>query len=427
MGTLIRQPSDAEVRADASLRARFEEVRRASRRLVDSLPPAVCESWTRTGGPSVAWHLAHTTCLFEALLVEPIENGGRPFDPHFRERYELPLARPEVTRDGVDRILGHRRWVDERVLAILARLPAFSARNAAAIAARVELGLQHEQKHQELLLAALKQVLAEDPSRPAYREVKPTAPLPAQSLEWYRIAPGLRAIGAVGRSFADSDERPRHHVHVPGFEIASRLIRNAEFLAFMQDRGYERAELWLPDGWARLQREGRSAPTHWEKRAGEWWIYTLAGMRRLRMQEPVCHVSYYEADAFARWADARLPREHEWEIVAALSAVEGNLLEAGLLHPEPVPVRREAERVRGPAQLFGDAWEWTSSLWAPYSGYRAPSVEWGEYHGRFPVGEPVLRGGSCLTPRGTMRATRREHQPPWACQQVTGIRLVRDH
>jgi ergothioneine biosynthesis protein EgtB len=214
---------------------------------------------------------------------------------------------------------------------------------------------------------------------------------------------------------------------VPGFEIASRLIRNAEWLVFMQDRAYERPELWLPDGWAWRRREGRSAPSYWERRGSEWWLYTLAGMRPLRMQEPVCHVSYYEADAFARWAGARLPREEEWEVVASLAAVEGNLLESGLLHPEPAPLRAAVDSVRGPAQMFGDTWEWTSSAWAPYPGYRAPSVEWGEYHGRFPVGELSLRGGSCLTPRAALRATRRQHLPPWACEQVTGVRLARTH
>jgi ergothioneine biosynthesis protein EgtB len=285
------------------------------------------------------------------------------------------------------------------------------------------LGLHHEQQHQELLLTDVKHLFAGNPLRPAYREGPAPARGPAAPLRWLDYPAGLRCIGHDGDGFAYDNEGPRHRQYVASFQLGSRLVTNADYLAFMADGGYERPELWLSDGWNARSTDGWRAPLYWEERDGRWQTFTLAGMREIHEAEPVCHVSYYEADAFARWAGARLPTEAEWETAAQACPMAGNLLAGGALHP--LPLGPEASD-RHPGQMFGDAWEWTASPYVPYPGYRPAAGALGEYNGKFMCNQLVLRGGSCVTPPGHIRPTYRNFFPPDARWQFTGLRLARD-
>ena len=256
--------------------------------------------------------------------------------------------------------------------------------------------------------------------RPAYRAAPAASSGTAAPLRWRAHAGGLCEIGHNGRGFAFDNEQPRHGVALPPFALATRLVTNGEFLAFIEDGGYEQPVLWLSDGWNTARTRAWGAPLYWERRDGGWWQFTLAGVRPLALDEPVCHVSFYEADAYATWFGARLPTEGEWEVAAAPLRVGGNLLDSGRLHPAP------AAAGNGVQQLFGDAWEWTRSAYAPYPGYRPPAGALGEYNGKFMCNQIVLRGGSCATPASHIRATYRNFFPPDARWQFSGIRLAKD-
>jgi ergothioneine biosynthesis protein EgtB len=284
----------------------------------------------------------------------------------------------------------------------------------------VELGLHHEQQHQELILTDLKHAFSRNPLRPAYRERAAGPAGRAEPLRWHGFGAGLREIGHAGSAFAFDNERPRHRVFVEAFEIASRPVTNAEYLDFVRDGGYARPELWLSDGFAAVAARGWRAPLYWEERDGTWSVFTLGGMTPLRGDEPVCHVSHYEADAYARWAGARLPTEAEWEGAAEGVPIEGGFVENGRLHP--APSQPAGGRL---AALFGDVWEWTGSAYAPYPGFRPLAGSLGEYNGKFMSNQVVLRGGSCATPRSHVRRSYRNFFPPDARWQFSGIRLAR--
>jgi ergothioneine biosynthesis protein EgtB len=285
------------------------------------------------------------------------------------------------------------------------------------------LGLNHEQQHQELLLTDIKHAFGSDPLRPTYREQASAATGSAPPLLWLTYPAGERWVGHAGGSFAFDNETPRHRQLVGPFQLASRLVTNGEYLAFVADGGYDRPECWLSDGWDACRAQSWAAPLYWERQEGRWLVMTLAGLRPLDEAEPVCHVSYYEAEAFARWSDARLPTEAEWEAAATGCTVRGNLLETGRLHPAPLAASADSA---GPAQLFGDVWEWTGSPYVAYPGYRPAAGALGEYNGKFMCNQLVLRGGSCATPPGHIRPTYRNFFPPPARWQFTGIRLAKD-
>jgi ergothioneine biosynthesis protein EgtB len=343
-----------------------------------------------------------------------------------------------LSRPSVAEVLGYRRAIDERMRAAL------EGSIGPEIADRVELGLHHEMQHQELLLTDIKHALFQNPMRPAYRAPRDVPRASAEALRFVSLDPGLVAIGAPDsatpdRAFAFDNERPRHRVWIEPFSIASRLVTNGEYLDFVHDGGYERADLWLSEGF-RLVHEGAiRAPLYWLDEAS---AFTFSAIEPVRPEDPVCHVSYFEADAFARWAGARLPSEAEWEIAASSFAVGGNLLEEGTLRPRPAGAEAAApagaaaapagaEAAAAPAgagalkQMFGDGWEWTQSAYAPYPGFRPFGGALGEYNGKFMSSQMVLRGGSCLSPTAHVRPSYRNFFPPSARWQMTAIRLAR--
>jgi ergothioneine biosynthesis protein EgtB len=375
------------------------------------------------------WHRAHTTWFFETFLLGPGLPGYRDFHPEFaylfNSYYEALGARhprPQrglLSRPGVAEIGRYRRHADAGMLDLL------DAALTDDVAWLVDLGLHHEQQHQELLLMDIKHVLSLNPMRPAYRPSRPRAggadPAPAR---WIGHDGGLCEIGHEGGDFAFDNESPRHRVHLAPFALADRPVTCGEWLAFMDDGGYRRPELWLSDGWGAVLASSWEAPLYWSRaRDGDGWeVFTLAGARPVDPAEPVSHVSYYEADAFARWTDTRLPTEAEWEVVATGQAAAtgqagaGRFLDLDVLHPLPAS---------GPT-WFGDVWQWTSSAYLPYPGFRPAPGAVGEYNGKFMVNQHVLRGGCCATPPGHVRPTYRNFFPPGARWPFTGVRLARD-
>jgi ergothioneine biosynthesis protein EgtB len=294
------------------------------------------------------------------------------------------------------------------------------------LATLVELGLNHEQQHQELIVTDLKHLFASNPMRPAYREDIPASDTGTTPAGWIERPGGLEEIGFAGNGFAFDNESPRHKTFVEPHRIASRLVTNGEYHAFMADGGYDRPEFWLSDGWSARQAQGWTAPLYWERVDDHGWrAMTLSGLRELVESEPVCHVSFYEADAFSRWAGARLPSESEWELAAAGAPVLGNFLESEQFHPRPLSSGATCGGAT-PLQLFGDVWEWTRSPYSPYPGYAPAEGALGEYNGKFMCNQMVLRGGSCATPRSHIRASYRNFFPPDARWQFSGIRLAQD-
>jgi ergothioneine biosynthesis protein EgtB len=370
----------------------------------------------------VKWHLAHVSWFFENFVLAPYVRGFEPFHPQFgylfNSYYETVgtfFPRPGrgvLSRPTVDEVYRYRAHVDR---AIGDGIDAVGDKSWADVARRIELGLHHEQQHQELLLTDVKHLYALNPLRPAYRPPLEPRDAPGRPLGWLEFPAGIREIGWAGREFAFDNEMPRHRVFLEPFRLADRLVTNGEYLAFMGGGGYTRADLWLSEGWRAVRERGWEAPLYWERIDGEWWQMTLAGPRRVDDREPVCHVSYYEADAYARWAGKRLPTEAEWEVASARSAIAGNFRESGRLHPAPAD---------GGTQLFGDVWEWTSSSYSPYPGFRPLEGSLGEYNGKFMANQLVLRGGSCATPAAHMRGSYRNFFYGPDRWQFMGIRLA---
>ena len=420
-------PSEREA-PDAS-QHRYSEVREATEALCAPLSPEDCSGQSMEDASPAKWHLAHTTWFFETLVLEPAVPGYRPFAPEFRVLFNSYYhsvgpqhPRPQrglLTRPSLDEVLDYRAWVDRHMLELLAA----AGGPAPELLHTIRIGLEHEQQHQELILTDVKHLLSCNPLHPAARDCAAPPAGEAKPLSWHYEPGGLRWIGHQGTDFAFDNEGPRHRVVLAPLELASRPVTNSEFQAFMSDDGYARPELWLSDGWATVLEQDWQAPLYWERVDDGWQVQTLAGLRPVSPHEPVCHVSYYEADAYARWAAARLPTEAEWEAVAAGRPVAGNFAESGLWHPAPVAPDAGA---LGPAQLFGDVWEWTQSPYGAYPGYRPAQGPVGEYNGKFMCNQLVLRGGSCATPESHVRATYRNFFFPHQRWQFSGIRLARD-
>lgn len=369
------------------------------------------------------WHLAHTTWFFENFLLLPHAKDYRAFHPQygylFNSYYQgagRMHARPErglLSRPTVADVIRYREHVDEHMLRLLEQHHVDGQLDFL-----VTLGLNHEQQHQELLLTDIKHLFSLNPLKPAWREL-PTLPChPAPELQFISRSEGLFHIGQAGRGFAFDNEMPRHRVFLPAHALANRPVTNGEYREFVSAGGYRDPALWLSDGWATVQDAGWQRPLYWnEDMTAE---FTLGGERQLDANAPVCHVSYYEADAFARWAGARLPTEAEWESFAAEQPAKGNFLDSGLFHPAASAVSAS------PYQLYGDVWEWTMSAYTPYPGYKPLTGTLGEYNGKFMVNQLVLRGGSCVTPADHVRATYRNFFYPHQRWQFTGLRLAKD-
>ena len=422
--------SDLDLRTQATRLARaLSEVRSATNALAAPLSAEDMQIQSMPDASPTKWHLAHTTWFFETFVLARFEERFTPFDPEFgflfNSYYEAVGPRPEraarglVTRPSIDEVRRYRANVDARMETLIARA---SAHDLETIAMLTTLGMNHEQQHQELLLTDIHHALWSNPLRPAYDargEAKRDRDEDAAPIARVRFDGGLVAIGHEGTGFAFDNETPRHRVFLEPFAIASRPVTNGELAAFIEDGGYRRADLWLSDGWAAARGRGWSAPIYWEMRDGEWHEHTLRGMRRIAKNAPACHLSFYEADAYARWAGARLPSEAEWEHASLGIALDGNLLESGALIP-----RAATETDGAIAQLYGDVWEWTASPYVAYPRFKTLDGALGEYNGKFMCNQIVLRGGSCFTPRSHMRSTYRNFFPPDARWQMSGVRLA---
>jgi ergothioneine biosynthesis protein EgtB len=436
MSAALRQQAEAPARvakgADqdrAFLTRLFESVRRASETLCAPLAADDYMLQSMPDASPVKWHLAHTSWFFETFVLAPGVPDYRPFRPEFQFLFNSYYnavgprwPRPErglLSRPTIAEIHRYRAHVDKQMAKLLGAL---TDEQLAILGPTVTLGVNHEQQHQELILTDLKHAWAANPLHPALGDpVAEEGKLPP--LRWRDFPERLTWIGHEGDGFAFDNEGPRHRVFVHGFELASRPVTNAEYLAFMSNGGYERPELWLSDGWAVRQARGWTAPLYWQQADRRWSLTTLTGLQSLRPDEPVCHVSYYEADAFARWAGARLPTEAEWETAAAEMPVAGHFLESNRLHPASAAAADDP----GPLyKLYGDVWQWTASPYVAYPGYKPAAGALGEYNGKFMCNQLVLRGASSATPRSHARLTYRNFFPPDARWQFSGLRLARD-
>jgi ergothioneine biosynthesis protein EgtB len=409
----------------ASLRDRLFETRRLSSELARPLSDEDQVVQAMDDASPTKWHLAHTTWFFEAFLLKRFLSGYRVFDERFEycfnSYYESVGPRHPrskrglLTRPSAEEVRAYRAFVDDA----LARLFDTSLKPEAA--ALIELGINHEQQHQELLLTDILSLFAAQPLKPAYREADPRVGAgDAAPLAWQAFDGGIFEVGHDGNGFAYDNEGPRHEQLIRAFELADRCVTNAEWLEFIKDGGYATPTLWLADGWNTVRGQDWSGPLYAEQAEGGMMQMSLLGFCPVDPVAPVTHVSYYEADAFARWAGHRLPTEFEWEIAARSLPIEGRTLGAG--HMRPMPAKAGA----GLKQMFGDVWEWTASAYLPYPGFKAAPGAVGEYNGKFMVGQFVLRGGSCATPEGHVRRTYRNFFYPHQRWQFTGIRLAKD-
>ena len=415
-----------EPRAD--LLNRYREIRAAVTAACDPLSAEDMGVQSMPDASPTKWHLAHTSWFYETFVLSDLAFGCyEPFDPAFSylfnsyyeavgERHPRP-KRGFLTRPSVGDVFRYRAHVDA---AMAERLPRISETDFARLRMVIETGLNHEQQHLELIFTDIKHAFAQNPLKPAYRELTRPEECPVGPLCWVEFDAGVRRIGHAGDDFAYDNEGPPHRVFLEPFAIGSRLVTCGEFLAFMADGGYTRPELWLSDGWAAKKFNDWEAPFYWQREGDRWSVFTLGGIRPIVESEPVAHVSFYEADAYSRWEKARLPTEAEWEVACSDAPVNGNLLEQDRLHP--APLTGDGMRI---AQAFGDVWEWTQSPYSPYPGYAPAAGALGEYNGKFMCNQMVLRGGSCVTPRSHIRATYRNFFPPEARWQFSGLRLAR--
>jgi ergothioneine biosynthesis protein EgtB len=413
----------------AELAESYERTRQLSETLCATLEPEDCCIQSMPDASPTRWHLAHTTWFFETFVLS-IQPDYQPREGSYRYLFnsyynavgeQFPRSkRGLLSRPTFGQILSYRREVDEYVLALCQRgagLPSDLARN-------LELGLHHEQQHQELILTDIKHAFWCNPLLPTYRVGTFVYTDTGEDIGWTSQRGGIHSIGFEGDEFAFDNEKPRHRVLLEDYELRNRLVSCGEYLRFMNDGGYRRPDLWLSEGWQHVSDEGWQAPLYWIERDGAWHEFTLAGLTPVDARRPVCHVSYFEADAYARWAGARLPTEAEWEVASRGVPVEGTF--ADTLMADGAPIHPTAKRDGSrPAQMFGSLWQWTSSAYSAYPGFAPADGALGEYNGKFMCNQYVLRGGSCATPSGHIRPTYRNFFPATARWQFSGIRLAR--
>ncbi|HZL33832.1 MAG TPA: ergothioneine biosynthesis protein EgtB [Tepidisphaeraceae bacterium] len=433
-GTAILEPTGLVVPHTAGLAERYMAVRQRTQWLCAPLLAEDCVVQSMPDASPTKWHLAHTSWFFETFVLAPNATAYAPFNSHFSylfNSYYVTVGdrhcrqnRGLLSRPTVAEIYDYRKHVDEAMLRLL------SAANESLLSrltATIEMGLHHEQQHQELLLTDIKHAFWVNPMRPVYRERSVEREAEVTPSRWVRFGEGIQSVGYDGSGFAFDNESPRHRVFLEPFQLSSRLVTNGEYKQFIGDGGYRRPELWLSMGWATVEREQWQSPLYWIEQAGQWQNHTLAGLRPVSDDEPVCHISYFEADAYARWAGARLASEFEWETASCSLPIDGNFVDRGRLHPAPLALMPAAAGSHEePSQMFGDVWEWTRSAYLAYPGYQPPAGALGEYNGKFMCNQFVLRGGSCATPRNHIRRTYRNFFPPDARWQFTGLRLARE-
>ncbi len=422
LSTIFNCPSLPLIGGAASLENQYQQIRQISEKICQ---PLAVEDYTIQSMPDVSppkWHLAHTTWFFETFVLLPHLPGYTVFHPQFgylfNSYYEAVGARHPrhqrgmLSRPTVAEVYQYRAHVDRAMMTLLLEI----SKNPN-LADLITLGLHHEQQHQELLLTDIKHLLALNPLQPIYRHNLQHHLEPADStFEWLEYPGGLYSIGHQGSEFAFDNESPRHQIYLQDYRLGNRLVTNGEYLEFIQAGGYRESKYWLAEGWATVQTHQWQSPLYWEQIDTRWWVMTLAGLQQLNMQEPVCHVSFYEADAYATWRGKRLPTEAEWEIATVNMPQIGNFLDGDYLHPVPANNLHH--------QFFGDVWEWTQSAYLPYPGFQIADGAIGEYNGKFMCSQMVLRGGSCVTSVNHIRPTYRNFFPPSTRWQFSGIRLA---
>lgn len=408
----------------------YLQVRGLSKEICATLEPEDYVIQTMPEASPVKWHLAHTSWFFEVFVLKEFVPDYKSVHPQygflFNSYYNAvgPLySRPQrglLSRPTVKEVFHYRSDIDRFVSELI---ESADEQLLTKLEPTITLGLHHEQQHQELMLTDIKSLFWQNPLRPVFRPRGRERPRPVPAINWIQFKEDVYWVGHEGPGFSYDNEGPRHRVFVKRFELASRLVTNAEFLAFMEDGGYRRSELWLSLGWNTVKERGWGAPLYWEKRDEKWHTMTLAGMAELVPEEPVCHVSLFEADAYARWSGARLPTEEEWEIASSGLPLKGNFVESEIFHVAPLSSPGPSGK---PTQMLGDVWEWTRSSYSPYPGYSPVAGALGEYNGKFMCNQYVLRGGSCATSQSHIRATYRNFFPPDARWQFNGIRLAKD-
>ncbi|MFO7445456.1 MAG: ergothioneine biosynthesis protein EgtB [Ignavibacteriaceae bacterium] len=408
---------------------RFQAVRDFSSALCE---PLVTEDYCIQSMPDVSptkWHLAHTSWFYEAFVLKEADKNYKSLHPQYNylfnsyytlvgERFTRAI-RGLLSRPTVKEVYEFREYVNKNITDFIEKS---SEQVYEKFAPVIEIGINHEQQHQELIVTDIKHVLSINPLYPVYIEKYPSIPKYAAPLHWKEFEGGIFEIGNDGNGFNYDNETPRHKKYLNPYALASRLVINEEFIEFIEDDGYKRADLWLSDGFAAVENEKWEAPMYWKKQDGSWWNFTLTGYHKVDLKEPVCHVSYYEADAFARWKGCRLPTEEEWEIATRGLPVKGNFVENWNFHP--VSLSENADKELN--QVYGDVWEWTMSPYSPYPGYKPLPGALGEYNGKFMSSQMVLRGGSCATSISHIRSTYRNFFPPHSRWQFMGIRLAAD-
>jgi ergothioneine biosynthesis protein EgtB len=411
------------------LAKQYQLVRQTTVKICEPLTPeeVMIQSMPDVSPPK--WHLAHTSWFFETFVLQRFEKNYQPYHPQFHYlynsyynslgQYHAKSQRGFVTRPTLAEIMSYRNNIDQRITQLI---DTPEQNELSSISELIELGIHHEQQHQELMLMDIKANFFANPLYPSYLPPEqPPAHLAVEAeVKWLPVAAGISSIGADGQSFCYDNEKPRHRVFVEEVALADRLITNSEYLAFIDDGGYTRPELWLSEGWQIIQEKGWQHPLYWVKQDGKWFEFTLSGLGHLLAQYPVCHISLFEADAFARWRGLRLPFEEEWETAAQTEPIAGNFMEDQFYHPKPHRASPSQ------TQLLGDLWEWTLSSYTPYPGFKLPTGAIGEYNGKFMCNQYVLRGGACVTSRSHIRHTYRNYFPAKSRWQFSGIRLAKE-
>jgi ergothioneine biosynthesis protein EgtB len=401
---------------------RFKRIRQRTVELLAHLTPEDCQLQSMPDASPTKWHLAHTTWFFETFVLVQHAPEYRPYHEAYRSLYNsyyngigeaYPRARRgQISRPELGEVMRYRVAVDEAMLAVVPALEPVALEI-------IETGLQHEQQHQELMLTDILHAMSQNPLEPAVRAGAPHVQDGAPRIGWVRFERAIARVGHAGSGFCFDNELPEHDALLHSFELATRPVTAGEFVEFIEAGGYEQPEYWLSSGWDAVRAHEWQAPLYWRREEGGWTQLTLCGRRPVDLDAPVCHLSYFEADAFARWAGARLPTEFEWEHAARQLPVGGNFADAGPWLPQPA-------RGHGLTQMYGDVWEWTASPYLPYPGYRQAAGVIGEYNGKFMCDQWVLRGGSLATPADHIRASYRNFFPADARWQFSGFRLARD-